>query len=121
MTPIWAKQMIGTAVRAPTGEVLGEINDFVFNSTLTYLEYVLLSSGDFLGMGGKLFPVPLQSLALDTENECFVLNIDSQRLRGGPNFDVDDGARINDPNYRDEVFRYYGIAADTPSIHAPGT
>ena len=111
MTPIWAKQMLGTDVRAKTGEMLGTIEDFVFDSTLTHVRYALLSSGDFLGLGGHLFPVPLQSLKLDTENECFVLNVDNQRLRDGPSFKKADGVHTNDSAYRDEVFEYYGIDA----------
>jgi hypothetical protein len=113
MTPmIWGNEMVGTMVKSPMGETLGTINDFVFDPSLTEVRYAVVASGDFLGIGGKLFAVPLQSMVLDTENECFILDIDRGRLEDGPSYDQDDRAGAQNPAYRDAVFRHYGIEGD---------
>ena len=111
---IWGNEMIGTAVRSPMGESLGTINDFVFDQSLVGVLYAVVASGDFLGIGGKLFAVPLQSMVLDTENECFVLDVEKERLEDGPSFDKSDNVGAGDPAYRDAVFRHYGIDSAGP-------
>jgi sporulation protein YlmC with PRC-barrel domain len=108
MTPIWAKEMLGTGVRTPDGEVLGETKDFVFDPTLTHVQCVLISSSNFLGLGGKLIPAPLQSLLLDTENECFIMDVGKQPLNKAQKFDKDADARTDDPNLSDNFKTRHG-------------
>ena len=43
-----------------------------------------MSSGGFLGMGEKLFAIPWSALTLDTDNKCFVLDVDKQRMQDAP-------------------------------------
>lgn len=73
MTPIWAKQMLGTPVRLRSGEELGAIADFIFDGRLRAVDHAVVTRGGVLS-GHESFDLPLTSLELDTENECFVLN-----------------------------------------------
>ena len=73
MTPIWANEMLGTPVRARSGEELGEIEDFVFDSRVCSVEHAVVVRRGLLA-GRESFDVPFTSLVLDTENECFVVD-----------------------------------------------
>jgi uncharacterized protein YrrD len=72
MKPIWAKEMLGTPVRARSGDELGEIEDFVFDRQLRTVKSAIIVRRGLL-KGSESFRLPLVSLALDTENECFVV------------------------------------------------
>ena len=66
----------------------------------------------FLGMGGKLFATPWSALTLDTENKCFVLNVDKERLDNAPGFDKDKWPDMADQTWADEIHSYYGLPAN---------
>jgi hypothetical protein len=70
--------------------------------------YAVLSFGGLLGIGDKLFAIPLEALRLDAENHRFVLDIDRERLEQAPGFDKDDWPEADDLGYRREVFAFYG-------------
>ena len=73
MTPIWAKQMLGTPVRLRSGEELGAIADFIFDGELRAVDHAVVTRQGLLSAQDS-YRVPLTSLELDTENECFVVN-----------------------------------------------
>jgi hypothetical protein len=70
--------------------------------------YAVLSFGGFLGIGDKLFAVPYSLLRLDTTNECYVLNIEKEKLEDAPGFDKDEWPEHADYDFVNEVYSYYG-------------
>ena len=75
MTPILAKEMLGTAVRSPSGEELGTIEDFLFAPDLSVATHAIVARSAVLGSrGSDSFEVEVTALTLDTENECFVID-----------------------------------------------
>lgn len=72
MTPISVNAMRGTLVRARSGEDLGEIEDVVFDGDLRCVDHAIIARRGVL-TGSESYAVPLTSLALDTENECFIV------------------------------------------------
>ena len=72
------------------------------------IAYAVMSSGGFLGMGDKLFAIPWSALTLDTDNKCFVLDVDKQRLQDAPGFDKDNWPSTADPDFDSRVHSYYG-------------
>jgi hypothetical protein len=70
--------------------------------------YAVLSSGGFLGIGDKLFAIPWQALTLDTDNECFVLDVDKERLENAPGFDKDHWPSMADQRWASDLHTYYG-------------
>jgi sporulation protein YlmC with PRC-barrel domain len=100
MTPIWAIEMTGTEVRTPAGETLGTIEDFVFDRSLRSVECVVLSTSNMPGVTGATRAVRLEALKLDTENECFVIDVE----REVPALDTS-----ADPDYWQRVLRHYGL------------
>ncbi len=68
-----ASTIIGDKVLNPAGEQLGIIKELMIDLDEGNVAYAVLSFGGFLGMGDKLFAIPWEALALDTEGnleEC---------------------------------------------------
>lgn len=40
----------------------------------------LVGNDGFLGIGNKPFAVPFEGMSLDTEDHCFILDVDKERL-----------------------------------------
>jgi sporulation protein YlmC with PRC-barrel domain len=70
-----ANEMLGTVVRARSGEELGALQDLVFDAQLRTVKSAVIGRRGVLGAAaGRTLEVPLRSLMLDTENECFVVD-----------------------------------------------
>jgi len=107
-----ASTVIGMSVQNAAGKDLGTINDIVLDLKDGKVHYLAVSYGGWLGVGDKLFAVPLKSFQTrynkDSETHVFVLNIPEERLKNAPGFDQDRWPSFsdNDQWYR-EVDTYY--------------
>jgi len=85
------------------GDKLGVIDDLMLDMNGARVRYAVLASKSTLGLSKKSFAVPLAALQLDTENECFVLDIDHDALAQSPGFDQGAPPELPDPVFvRDE-------------------
>jgi sporulation protein YlmC with PRC-barrel domain len=100
--------LIGREVSNLQGEKLGLLEDFMIDTDRGEVQYAVLSFGGFLGVGNKLFAVPMQAMELDTEHEGFVLDIDKSRLENAPGFAKDDWPDMADPAFEESLRGYYG-------------
>lgn len=107
-----ASSLDGDTVKNAQGEDLGNIKDIMIDTETGEVAYYVLSFGGFLGMGDKLFAIPPQSISVDTEEECLVLNVDKERLEDAPGFDKDNWPNMADPSFRDEIYSYYGYSQE---------
>ena len=103
-----ADTLIGNDVYSQNNEDLGDIKEIMLDTASGKICYAVLSYGGFLGMGEKLFAVPWQALTLDTENERFVLNVDSAKLKSAPGFDKDNWPNMADETWANSIHSYYG-------------
>lgn len=109
-----AKTILGTRVRNSQGEDLGTIEDLAMDVDSGRMAYAVLSFGGFLGLGDKLFAIPMDALQLSvqagalTADRVFVLNIDKDRLRDAPGFDKNDWPNMADRSWGAEIYNYYG-------------
>lgn len=104
-----ATSITGTNVTNLQNESLGEIEDLMIDLNTGRVSYAVLSFGGILGIGDKLFAVPLESFSVDADNENFVLNMDKDRLEDAPGFDKNDWPATSDTGFRDRVYSYYEI------------
>ena len=56
------------------GEDLGDIKDLMIDVDSGRVAYAVLEFGGFLGLGSKLFAVPLSAMELDSENRTATKN-----------------------------------------------
>jgi len=73
--------IIGTRVENPRGEHLGRIESLMLDLDEGRILYVVLSFGGFLGVGDKLFPVPVEALMFGTNRDGLLLAFDAQRTQ----------------------------------------
>ena len=99
----------GTYCYNSNGDQLGTVDHLMIDKISGKVEYVVLSSGGFLGLGDKLFAIPWSALTLDTEGKRFVLDVSKDRLKNAPGFDKDHWPSMADTTWGGEVHRYYGV------------
>lgn len=102
-----AHSIIGDRVENPQGENMGKIEDLMIDLQSGRIEYVVIESGTFLGMGGKLFAIPFGELRLNAAREVFVLSRDADYLKEAPGFDKDHWPDTNDHSYFERIRAYY--------------
>lgn len=108
-----AETLIGNAVSNHLGESLGEINEIMLDMSSGKIAYAVLTFGDFMGMGGKLFAVPWSALQLDTENKSFSLAIEKSQFENSPGFAKDDWPDMANQGWAQEINDYYGVTSDS--------
>lgn len=104
-----ASSIIGTTVKNEKDEKLGKIEELMIDLDTGAVSYAVLSFGGFLGMGDKLFAVPLQVMRVDTANKEFKLHESKERLKDAPGFNKDHWPDTADAKWRESVHRYYGL------------
>ena len=97
-----------TTVVNTGGTELGSVTDLMIDPVNGTVEYAVLDFGGFLGIGDKLFAVPLQAFDIDRTNERFVLNVTKERLENAPGFDKNDWPSTADATFTEGVYDYYG-------------
>lgn len=99
--------LTGDDVKNSAGEDLGEIKDFMIDLNDGRIAYAVMAFGGFLGMGDKLFAVPWSAMRLNTEDHCFVLDVDKERLKQAPGFDKDNWPDFADPQFHQRTYAFY--------------
>jgi sporulation protein YlmC with PRC-barrel domain/hemerythrin superfamily protein len=100
--------MEGDKVINEKGEKLGDIKDIMIDMQTGSVAYVVLSFGGFLGLGNKLFGVPLEAMKKKPDEHAFILNVDKERLENAPGFDKDHWpGTASGESYEDYVISVY--------------
>jgi len=104
-----ASTLSGDDVKNVQGETLGHVKDIMLDTENNRVAYYVLSFGGLLGVGDKLFAIPPEALKLNTNDNCFILNIDKDLLKKAEGFDKDQWPDMADANFRVNLYRHYGI------------
>jgi sporulation protein YlmC with PRC-barrel domain len=84
---ITATTVIGEIVIGSDGKQLGKIEEVVLDLTSGTVSYLVLSTGGFLGFRDKFYALPLDSLAISSEEKLCFIDIDQKRLKTIPEID----------------------------------
>lgn len=103
-----ADTLEGDSVINTQGDDLGTIQDIMIDVPRGRVAYAVLATGGVLGIGSRLHAIPWNSLTLDANRKCFVLNVDKERLQNAPGFDKDHWPSMADPRWATEIHGYYG-------------
>ncbi len=106
-----SSSITGTDVKNPSGENIGEIKDLMIDWSSGKVAYAVLSFGGFLGMGDKLFAIPLEAFEFDTadSNDRIVLDADKDSLENAPGFDKDNWPNSADNDFTRKVYSHYDV------------
>ncbi|MDD2893520.1 MAG: PRC-barrel domain-containing protein [Halothiobacillaceae bacterium] len=91
------------------GENLGNIKDLMIDIDSGRVAYAVLEFGGFLGMGSKLFAVPLSAMEVDTANHRFIFDQNKESLDNAPGFDKDEWPNFADRDWGASVHSHYGV------------
>lgn len=98
-------QLIGANVKSPQDENLGEVYDVLLDLQAGQVRYAVLSYGGILGMGDKLFAVPMDQFQARDNN--LVLSINKDQLKNAPGFDQNKWPDTANNQWSQSVDQYY--------------
>ncbi|APT58962.1 MAG: PRC-barrel domain containing protein [Azospirillum brasilense] len=104
---ISASKVEGTAVYNREGERLGTVEDVMLDKVSGKVAFAVMSFGGFLGIGEKYHPLPWSTLAYDTVQGGYVVDMTREQLQDAPSYGADEGIDFNDDAYGRRVYDYY--------------
>ena len=121
MTPrlLSSSSLSGTNIKNLQGENIGEIKDIMIDWKNGTVAYAVLSFGGFLGLGEKLFAVPLEAFDFSAHHGMdahVILDIDTERLKNAPGFDKDNWPTHADNTFLNSVYSHYGYGSYNKDI-----
>lgn len=106
---ISASSLNGNDVKNAQGENLGTVKDIMLDTEGDRVVYYVLSFGGLFGLGDTLFAIPPEVMQLNTSEDCFILNIEKERLERAKGFNKDEWPNMADPTFRSNLYQQYGI------------
>jgi hypothetical protein len=107
-----SSDVLGCKVENSKGENLGKIESLMLDLSEGRILYAVLSFGGFLGMGDKLFPVPVEALSFRTDEkgkmQRAIFDVDKETLKNAPGYDRDQLPNWSDRTYATQVYSHYG-------------
>jgi sporulation protein YlmC with PRC-barrel domain len=110
-----ASELIGKEVKNPQGKELGEIKDLVVHMSTGDVRYAIMSFGGFMGLGDRMYAVPVKSLKLGAKGNDLVLNMDKARIQQQKSFPRDKWSVLKEKHFWGEVDRLSGLPAVQPA------
>ena len=107
-----ASTLAKDSVRNRANEDVGSIKEIMLDVPSGRVAYAVLSVGGFLGMGDRLFAIPWEALTLDEDRQCFIMDVDKQRLENAPGFDKSNWPDMADTSWCHSVQKYWTGRAD---------
>ncbi|WP_309065608.1 PRC-barrel domain-containing protein [Microbacterium sp.] len=94
----------GMTVRDADGEEIGKVDELLVDTVEDRVRFLVVASGGFLGLGEHKSYIPVDAVTAVRDEE---VHIDQRRehLAGAPGYDPE---LINDRQYNEGVFGYYG-------------
>lgn len=106
---IRAKTVLGTSVRDPSGNKLGEVEDVILDKLSNSILFAVVSFGGFLGMGEKYHPIPWAGLDYDEREGAYVVNYTKEQLQAAPTGSIDELTRDDGLQFRNRTYDYYKV------------
>lgn len=111
---ILGSKFIGLNVENNNGDNLGSVKDIMLDSNGT-VRYAAVSYGGFLGVGDKMYAVPMKAFTFKRDKDMFfddvklVLNVSKEQLKDDKGFDVPNYPDLNDETYRMKLDKQYNV------------
>lgn len=100
-----AKSLLGARVYLTGNVSAGTVDDVVLTAE-GVVDYLIVAQD------GKLVTVPWDAVRFDYEKRAATVNITRERWQKVPTYTVDRYPTFYTPEYRGEVYRYYGLKPD---------
>ena len=107
------EDLVGKTVVSSKGEDLGRVEDVVADQN-GKVQYIILSHGGVLGMGGERVPVPWSAVQQSSAQQAGQ-HIDKQKLENAPKLSRNETLDLNDPQMNQKIHSYYGTESQQKS------
>jgi sporulation protein YlmC with PRC-barrel domain len=109
---IRASKLMGMKIQNSQKENVGQIKDIVLDPATTRIQYVAVTYGGFLGLGDKLFAVPMQAIHVQQDPDhqghvLLVMDVTKEQMNGANGFDESNWPNFSDRNFAGELHRRY--------------
>lgn len=104
---VCASKVIGTNVKDPAGNKIGEVEDVVLDKESNSILFAIVAFGGFLGMAEKYHPLPWASLTYDEDENAYVVDYTKEQLQAAPAGSVDELTQEGGVSTRDRTYTYY--------------
>ncbi|MDI1311078.1 hypothetical protein [Prosthecobacter sp.] len=102
-------ELAGIQVWNLQDELLGRIKFVTADLENAQLVEVVIASGGFFGLGGKLTSAPPRAFTLDSSKQVMRLNVSKERFKAAPRFKTSNVAAYSQATRVAAVNRYYGL------------
>lgn len=102
-----AKKVIGTNVKDPAGQKIGEIEDVVLDKRSNSILFAVVGFGGLLGISEKYHPIPWAALDYDEDEGAYVVSYSKEQLKAAPAGSIDELTRDDGLQFRDRTYEYY--------------
>lgn len=104
-TSMSAEELEGMKIVSQTGEEIGEIQSAKTDLQSGQINFVTISKGGVLGMGGEDIAIPFEALNFDKQNERATLTVNESKLDNAPQ-----QANMSDDEFQRNLESHYGVA-----------
>ena len=119
MEIVRSKDVLDEDVEDMQGNNLGTIKELMLDKYTGKVQYVVLASGGILGLGATLHAMPWEIFSYAKDRDCFVINIDKEKLKSAPGFDPENWPNMANPEWTSNLHNFYGISPTShSSIHS---
>jgi sporulation protein YlmC with PRC-barrel domain len=98
-------KLMGAEIRLPSGEAVGQINDFVIDASDGRIVFLVLYN--VAGRGDDLIALPFGTFSGFAES-AFVINISKEQLASAPGFS--EFSDLRNPSWAGDVYRHFGLS-----------
>ena len=102
-----SRRVEGTRVYDPAGEKLGHVHSLMIDKRSGQVVHVLMAFGGFLGIAGRVHPVPWDRLSYDVDRNAYALGLTREQLENAPTLRLDQADRPIDPAFDARIAGYY--------------
>jgi sporulation protein YlmC with PRC-barrel domain len=107
--PISIGHLLNEHVTDIEGRDIGKVEDLVLDYASGSIDFAVVKFGGFLGMGGKYHVIPWELVNIDTERRAFTMDVSKEQVDRAPAFDSNNVPDVEDTEYMDAVFGYWGV------------
>lgn len=91
------------------GRDIGRVEDLVLDLSSGDIDFAVVKFGGLFGMGGKYHVIPWQLMNIDDERRAFTMDVTKEQVDRAPAFDSSNVPDVEDTQYMDAVFGYWGV------------
>ena len=111
-TAIRASRVIGSRVKNPQGEVIGEVEDVILDKMSNQILFAVVGFGGFLGIAEKFHPIPWSLLDYQPEEAAYVVPYTKEELKVAPSNTIGELTKGDGYPARSAAYGHYRVTPD---------